>query len=76
MINFFWWGSNPNGGRRIHWAAWEKLCSRKEKGGLGFCHLHSFNLALLAKQGWRLVMNPSSLCARVLSSKYYIRSNF
>jgi hypothetical protein len=33
---------------------------------MGFRDFHSFNLAMLAKQGWRLITNPNSLCAQVL----------
>lgn len=43
----------------------------KEEGGLGFRDLHSFNMAMLARQGWRLLQAPDSLCARVLRAKYY-----
>jgi len=55
----------------MHWFAWWKMCVPKEKGGLGFRDIASFNLALLAKQCWRLIENFDSLCARVLRAKYY-----
>jgi hypothetical protein len=38
---------------------------------MGFRDLHAFNLAMLAKQSWRLINNPNSLCAQVLGAKYY-----
>lgn len=47
------------------------MVSLKEEGGLGFRDLFSFNMATLAKQGWRLIHNPSSLCAQILKAKYY-----
>jgi hypothetical protein len=31
----------------LHWMAWELLCSRKNKGGLGFRDPHMFSLAML-----------------------------
>ncbi|KAJ0017173.1 hypothetical protein Pint_11950 [Pistacia integerrima] len=43
----------------------------KTNGGLGFKDLELFNLAMLAKQGWRLLHYPNSFAARVLSAKYY-----
>ncbi|XP_033139405.1 uncharacterized protein LOC117131069 [Brassica rapa] len=66
----FWWSSNPPK-RGIHWAKWEKVCRSREEGGIGFRLIHEFNLALLAKQLWRLVQFPDSLVARVLRGRYY-----
>ena len=43
----------------------------KEDGGLGYKELHTFSLAMLAKQGWRLLTDPNSLCARILRARYY-----
>ncbi|KAJ0013735.1 hypothetical protein Pint_20054 [Pistacia integerrima] len=42
----------------------------------GFRDFELFNLAMLAKQGWRLLHYPNSLAARVLSAKYYHDGNF
>ncbi|CAA7024087.1 unnamed protein product [Microthlaspi erraticum] len=72
-ISNFWW-SNKQNSRGIHWIAWDKICLPHEKGGLGFRDLHLFNLALLAKQLWRLIHYPSSLLARILKGRYYRNS--
>ena len=62
--------------RKTHWLAWDKLTRPKGEGGMGFRDLHLFNLALLGKQGWRLITNPNTLCARVLKSKYFPDTDF
>lgn len=71
----YWWGSSADN-RRIHWLNWERLTYPKALGGMGFRDMRNFNLALLGKQGWRLMVNPDSLCARVLKGRYYHDSDF
>ncbi|EPS58588.1 hypothetical protein M569_16225, partial [Genlisea aurea] len=44
--------------------------------GMGFRELPLFNLALLAKQGWRLMTQPSSLCSKLMKAKYYPTISF
>lgn len=43
----------------------------KCEGGLGFRNIHTFNLALLAKQGWHLIYDLNSLMAKVFKAKYH-----
>lgn len=73
-ISRFWW-ITKNNNRGLHWIAWDKICTPKEEGGLGFRDFKNFNLALLAKQLWRLIHYPNSLLARVLKGRYYRLSN-
>lgn len=70
----FWWSKSI--GKGTHWRKWDKLCVPKCDGGMGFRKIVGFNQALLAKQGWRLLMNPNSLVARMLKVKYFPRDNF
>ncbi|KAA3459022.1 reverse transcriptase [Gossypium australe] len=75
IMNSFWW-NKTNRKRGMHWCDWKPLRASKEEGGLGFRDLNSFNIVLLAKQGWHLLRHPNSLLARTLKAKYYKRSDF
>lgn len=59
---------------KILWIVWEKITKSKGEGGLGIRDIKDFNIALLAKQSWRMLQNPESLLARVYKAKYYSKT--
>ncbi|KAI5313939.1 hypothetical protein L3X38_043115 [Prunus dulcis] len=67
----FWWGQNGDN-RKLHWINWDTLGQPKHEGGMGFRNLHEFNLALLAKQCWRILMEPQSLWVKVLKGRLWV----
>ncbi|OMO64624.1 reverse transcriptase [Corchorus capsularis] len=69
------WGENHDW-KKIHWHSWTDLCVSRMDGGLGFRDFEAFNLSLLAKQCWRLMTNPDSLCYRIMKAKYFWGSDF
>ncbi|XP_035547377.1 uncharacterized mitochondrial protein AtMg00310-like [Juglans regia] len=75
LMQKFWWGSRDNK-IKTQWLPWKLLGKNKAKGGLGYRDFEHFNLALLAKQGWRLIQQSQSLAAKVMKAKYYFRSDF
>ena len=42
---------------------------------MGFRNLQAFNLAMLAKQGWRLILDPNSLVAQIYKARYYLHGD-
>ncbi|KAL0410940.1 UNVERIFIED_CONTAM: putative mitochondrial protein [Sesamum latifolium] len=73
FIGDFWWHNKEK--RKIHWLSWDKLCVMKKEGGLGLRDLRDFNKAMLAKQLWRLLTNPTSLAGQVLKARYYLNTS-
>ena len=75
MCARYWWGQIGNE-RKIHWLNWGKLSRPKPEGGMGFKDLRQFNLAMLAKQGWRLMQDQEMLAFKCLKARYFPRCHF
>ncbi|KAK2379858.1 Ribonuclease H superfamily protein [Trifolium repens] len=74
MMNSFWWGGG-NDNKGIKWLAWDRMTYPKALGGMGFRELHSFNLAMIAKQGWNIMTKPHTLVARLYKARYFPNSS-
>jgi hypothetical protein len=53
-----------------------KLAMHKNDGGMGFKGLHAFNLAMLGKQGWRILTNPDFLISKLYKARYFPNDDF
>ena len=70
-VRFFLWGSTAES-RKPHLIPWNRVAIPKSDGGLGIRQATNMNKALIAKLGWRLLHDDSSLWARVLRKKYKV----
>ena len=74
MMRKFWWGQRGQESK-IAWVSQKKMCMSKLNGGMSFRNLQAFNLAMLAKQGWGLILNPNSLVAQIYKIRYYLHGD-
>ena len=66
MANF-WWGQKQDE-NTVRQVSWRQMCEAKGNGGMGFKELQIFNEALLAKQGWRIMIEEDSSLHRVFKA--------
>ncbi|GKV37508.1 hypothetical protein SLEP1_g45534 [Rubroshorea leprosula] len=66
--NFLWGGLGEE--KKIKWVSWERVCRKKECGGLGVKDLRKFNLALMGKWWGRLAKGEEGLWGKVIRGKY------
>lgn len=76
MLNKCWWENGGDSAKGVKWMHWEKMYVRKKAGGRGFRDLHLFNVALLGKMAWRLIVEPNSLVCRLLKARYFLNKDF
>lgn len=76
LMNSYWWENGTTTSRGIRWKSWKRLCAVKEGGGLGIKELYQFNLAMLAKQGRRLINNVNPLVSNLMKARYYPNEEF
>ena len=74
-VRKFWWGCKA-GERKTCWVSWSEMTKPRYMGGLGFRDVELFNLALLARQAWRILQSPESLSSRILKARYFPNKDF
>ncbi|GAU32090.1 hypothetical protein TSUD_152950 [Trifolium subterraneum] len=70
MQQKFLWGGSSADKEKITWVSWKDVCRPKEDGGLWVKDLKWFNISLLTKWRWRLLVEHDSLWKHVLEAKY------
>lgn len=61
LVRKFWWETKPKASGFLALKAWKDVYKPKELGGFGFRKFRDFNLALLAKLGWKLASGEDCL---------------
>jgi hypothetical protein len=60
--------------RKISWIRWNTVCLHKEFGGLGVKWLRKFNVSLLGKWCWRMLVDVEGFWFKVLTARYGVEA--
>uniref|UniRef100_A0A803Q9A6 Reverse transcriptase domain-containing protein n=1 Tax=Cannabis sativa TaxID=3483 RepID=A0A803Q9A6_CANSA len=71
MCRSFWWTGETDKSHFLALASWDSICLPKERGGLNLKKFKDFNLALIAKLGWRLASGSESPWCSLFRAKYF-----
>ncbi|PNX79835.1 ribonuclease H, partial [Trifolium pratense] len=50
--------------------SWERLVCAKDERGLGFRDFKVFNMAMVAKQGWKIMTKPETMGAKIFKARF------
>ncbi|KAF4404025.1 hypothetical protein G4B88_014481 [Cannabis sativa] len=70
LVRHFWWTGSSEGGIFLSLLSWDNICRPSCSGGLGIHKFNDINFCLIAKLGWQLAKNRSSLWCQVILGKY------
>lgn len=65
-----YWRASSSTKKPIYWRKKELLYSHKNDGGMGLKEVRSLNVALLARQSWRMHNNSNLLASKLFKGKY------
>lgn len=66
--NFLWGGLERR--KRINWFSWSNICKSKEDGGLCVKNIEAFNMVLVWKWKWWILIEKDALWAGVIKQRY------
>ena len=69
LMTKLWWAETVDT-RKVHFTDCKNLCRSIWEGGLGFPQMPVVNQALVSKQMWRVINNPSSPLSDCIIQKY------
>ncbi|CAL1391120.1 unnamed protein product [Linum trigynum] len=74
-LNAFFWGGDMEK-KAIPWRKGSVLTAPKQEGGMGFKDFHQFNMALLVKQGWKILNGKEETWIKLLKGLYFPYGDF
>lgn len=69
MKCIFLWGEVDEV-KKVCWTRWDDICKAKKDGGLGVKHVGRFNIALISKCLWWILVEKDNLWFRLLKERY------